>query len=80
MGAATFSVVAAVAWTAIALLGATLLGTLYWVGSRIDELGSRIDGLGASLNARIDELSSRLTDLGASLGARIDAHVDRHAS
>jgi hypothetical protein len=28
-------------WTAIALLGATLFGTLFWLGNRIDAQGAR---------------------------------------
>jgi hypothetical protein len=59
----------AVAWAAIGLLGATLLGMLFYLGSRIDSLGSRIDALGARLDARLDGLA-----------ARLDAHVERHPS
>jgi len=56
--------VEAIAWSAIGLLAATLLGVLFFIGSRIDGLGARIDGLGS----RVDGLS-----------ARIDADVDQHA-
>lgn len=65
----------AAVWTAIGLLAATSLGTLFY-------LGSRIDALGVSLGARIDALSARIDGLGAridALGARIDGHLDRHA-
>ena len=54
----------AIAWSAIGLLAATLLGVLFFIGSRIDGLGARIDGLGS----RVDGLS-----------ARIDPHLDQHA-
>jgi hypothetical protein len=76
----------AVAWTAIGLLAATLLGSLYCLGTRIDGLSARIDQLGARRDGRIDSLSSRIDALGARLHARmdaltdrIDAHVERHA-
>ena len=66
---------AAVAWTAIGLLGATLgvLATaLFRLDSKIDEfgrdLGGRIDAQGRDLGARIDAQT-----------ARIDAHLQRHA-
>ncbi|HYT80944.1 MAG TPA: hypothetical protein VEQ37_17140 [Actinomycetota bacterium] len=42
-----------VAWTAIALLGATLFGSLYHLGSKIDSLGARLD-------ARLDALTNRI--------------------
>jgi len=57
-------VMEAQAWTAIGLLAATLLGTLFYLGQRIDGLGGRIDSLGG----RID-----------SLGARLDARIDSFA-
>jgi hypothetical protein len=56
------------AWTAIGLLAATLFGCLFYLGSKIDGINSRIDALGARLDARIDSLSNRL-----------DAHLERHA-
>lgn len=57
-----------VAWTAIGLLAATLLGTLFYLGSRIDALGARLDN-------RLDGFEARLD----AMAARIDAHVQRHA-
>lgn len=70
----------AVAWSAIGLLAATLLGTLYYLGARIDgldqKLGGRIDGLGT----RIDSLDASLSGRIDALAARLDAHIDRHAS
>jgi hypothetical protein len=85
---------AAVAWTAIALLGtalAVLLGAYWRLGSRIDaqgqDLGKRIDAQGRHLGERIDAQGS---DLGRrieaqtaridALNARMDAHLERHAS
>jgi hypothetical protein len=69
----------AATWTAIGVLAATSLGTLFYLGARVDTLGARID-------ARIDALASRL-DAGAAhvdarfdaLEARLDAHLERHA-
>ena len=66
-------------WTAIGLLAATSLGSLFYLGSRIDALSSRIDALGARLDSRIDAMSA---DLGARIeaqGAKMDEHLRRHA-
>ncbi|MBA3430935.1 MAG: hypothetical protein H0U16_05580 [Actinobacteria bacterium] len=71
------------AWTAIALLAASLISSLFYLGNRIDglgnslgnlidALGSRIDALDNSLNSRIDGLSGRIDALEARLDARID--------
>jgi hypothetical protein len=57
----------ALAWTAIALLGAAVLGSF---GSFF-YLGTRIDALGARLDSKIDGLSDRLD---AQTG-RIDAQA-----
>ena len=56
-------------WTALGLLAATSLGSLLYLGSRIDGLGNRIDVLGARLDTRLDAMESR-----------IDAHLERHAA
>ena len=58
----------AVAWTAIALLATTMIGSFFYVGTRIDSLSGRIDAQGADLGGRIDALSGR-----------IDQHLARHA-
>ena len=64
------------AWTAIGLLAATLLGSLFYLGNRIDSVGAKVDGrmdsLGAKLDGRMDGLTDRLDSLGARLDARID--------
>jgi hypothetical protein len=62
-------------WTAIGLLAATSLGSLFYLGARIDGLGARIDALGA----RIDGLGARVDSRFDALEGRIDAHLDRHA-
>jgi hypothetical protein len=76
-----------VAWAAIALLGATLLGSLYYLGARIDALAGRIDTLESSMNGRFDALSARINHLDTSLSARLDGLaarmdtlIERHAS
>jgi len=61
----------AVAWTAIGLLAATLLGSLYWLGSRIDGQSARID----ALVREVSQLSARM-DI---LTARFEAHLEHHA-
>jgi hypothetical protein len=63
----------AVAWVAIGLLAATLVSSMFYLGSRIDALGTRIDGLESSLNARIDALDSKLGSRIDALSARLDA-------
>ena len=65
----------AAVWTAIGLLAATSLGTLFYLGARIDGLGARIDSLAARMDARFDVMESRFD----ALSARLDTHLDRHA-
>jgi hypothetical protein len=65
----------AAVWTAIGLLAATSLGSLFYLGARIDGLGARIDGLGA----RMDGLGARMDARFDALEGRLDAHLDRHA-
>jgi hypothetical protein len=76
----------AVAWSALGLLAATLVAAIFWLGTRIDglgaSLGARIDGQGASLGARIDAQSSRIDALASEvsrLSTRLDEHLTRHA-
>jgi hypothetical protein len=90
---ARFSAVEAVAWTAIGVLAAAVLGSFgsfFYLGTRIDALGARldarIDAQGADLGARIDRLSERVDSLERRLDARLDAlaarldeHLERHA-
>jgi hypothetical protein len=65
----------AAVWTPIGLLAATSLGSLFYLGARIDGLGARIDGLGA----RMDGLGARMDARFDALEGRLDAHLDRHA-
>lgn len=65
----------AAVWTAIGLLAATSLGSLFYLGARIDYLGARIDALGARMDARFDRMDGRFDNL----ESRLDAHLDRHA-
>ncbi|HEY3210071.1 MAG TPA: hypothetical protein VGL18_09820 [Actinomycetota bacterium] len=81
-----FRLMTGVVWTAIALLGATLFGSLYYLGSKIDSLGarldSRIDGLAGRIDGlvnRIDTLADRLDSRLDVLANRIDTHLERHA-
>ena len=69
----------AAVWTAIGLLAATSLGSLFYLGARIDGLGARIDGLGARMDTRFDALESRVDARFNALESRFDAHLDRHA-
>ncbi len=67
------------AWTAIALLAATLISSLFYLGSRIDGLAGRMDSLGSRLDSRIDGLTGRIDGLAGgidALGARSDSRID----
>ncbi len=80
-------------WTAIAILAASSLGSLFYLGARIDALGARLDARIDALDARIDALGARIgaqaaeirelrTDLDARIGplaVRLDDHIRRHA-
>ena len=70
------------AWAAIGLLAATLLGMLNYLGSRIEAVGARVEArintLDARLTGRIDSLDARLSSRIDGLGARIDVHLQRH--
>jgi hypothetical protein len=63
-------------WTALGLLAATSLGSLFYLASRIDGIGNRVDSLGN----RIDALGARLDARLDAIETRIDAHLDRHAT
>lgn len=79
---ATVPIVTAEIWTAIGLLVATSLGTLFYLGARIDSLGGRMDAGFAHVDARFDHMDGRFDSIEARLdaiNARIDAHLERHA-
>jgi hypothetical protein len=64
------------AWTAVALLGASLIGSFGYLGAHIDALGARIDEQGAPLGrARIDSLDDRLTGRIDALAIRVDTQT-----
>lgn len=65
----------AAVWTAIGLLATFSLGTLFYLGSRIDSMAGRMDARFDTMDARFDSLITRLDGM----NARIDAHLDRHA-
>jgi hypothetical protein len=74
---------AAVAWTAIGLLGtalAVLVAAYFRLGSRIDaqgrELRAAIESQGRELRAAIEAQTARID----ALNVRMDAHLERHAS
>jgi hypothetical protein len=66
----------AAVWTAIGLLAATSVGTLFYLGSRIDALASRMDARFDRIDARFDHMEERFD----ALASRLDAHLDRHAT
>jgi len=82
-GARLSNGMSAAIWTAIGLLAATSLGTLFYLGTRIDALAARMDAGFARVDARFDRIDARFDAVDArldALNARIDAHLDRHAS
>ncbi len=66
----------AAVWTAIGLLAATSLGTLFYLGSRIDALATRMDVRFDRLDGRFDHMEGRFD----ALATRLDAHLDHHPS
>lgn len=83
----------AAVWTAIGLLVATALGTLFYLGTRIDSLAARtdvrFDALVARIDSRFDRVDARFDRVDArfdhmeerfdGLAARLDTHLDQHA-
>jgi len=67
-------------WTALGLLAATSLGSLFHLGSGIDALGTRIDTLGSRLDVRIDALDAKVDAGFARVESRLDAHFEQHAN
>jgi hypothetical protein len=66
----------AAVWTAIGFLAATSLGTLFYLGSRIDALASTMDARFDRVDSRFDHMGERFDEL----ASRLDAHLDRHAT
>jgi hypothetical protein len=64
----------AVTWAALGILAAGQLGTLFYLGSRIDALSARMDARFAHVDDRFDQVSARLD----AINARVDAHLERH--
>jgi hypothetical protein len=60
-----------VVWTAIGLLAATSLGTLFYLGAQIDALAARTDARFDRVDARFDHVDTRFDHV----DARFD-HVD----
>jgi hypothetical protein len=64
----------AAVWIAIGLLAATSLGTLFYLGSRIDALAARMDARFDRVDARFDRVDERFD----ALAARLDTHLHHH--
>jgi hypothetical protein len=70
----------AAVWTAIGLLAATSLGTLFYLGSRLDGLAARMD---ARFDGLVNVMESRFSRVDArfdALEAGLRSHLDRHPS
>jgi hypothetical protein len=70
----------AVVWTTIGLLGAALLesfGSLFYLGTRIDALGAPLDAPMDAQGARIDGQDAAIRAKGRDLTAAIQAQSDR---
>lgn len=67
----------AAVWTAIGLLAATSLGSLFYLGTRIDALGARMDArfdaLEGRFESRFDAMEGRLESRSTRIDARFDA-------
>jgi hypothetical protein len=70
----------AAVWTAIGLLAATSLGTLFYLGSRVDALAARLDARMDAGFARVDSRFDAIEARFDGLASRLDAHLDHHAS
>ncbi|MGH2589266.1 MAG: hypothetical protein ACRDGW_00545 [Actinomycetota bacterium] len=70
----------AAVWTAIGLLAATSLGTLFYLGSRIDALAARLDARMDAGFARVDTRFDAMESRFDGLASRLDAHLDQHAT
>jgi hypothetical protein len=78
--------VAAAVWTSIAVLAGFSFSTLFYLGHRVDQLGS---DLRAEIRAEIRDVGTRLDRVDARLDAmngridglsqRFDTHLERHA-
>jgi uncharacterized membrane protein YqgA involved in biofilm formation len=73
-------------WTLISLLAATVVGTVFYLGNRIDSLGARMDARIDGLSARIDTLTDRVDSQGRhiaseiyGLATKLDDHLPHHA-
>jgi hypothetical protein len=73
--------VEAAVWTALGLLAATSLGSLFYLGSRIDSLAARMDARFDRVDARFEALISRMDARFDAMTDRLDAHLaGRHGS
>ena len=77
----------AAVWIAIGLLAATSLGSLFYLGSRVDALAARLDARMDAGFAQVDagfaRVDSRFDAIEArfdGLASRLDAHLDHHPS
>ena len=70
----------AAVWTAIGLLAATSLGTLFYMSSRVDALAARLDARMDSGFAKVDRRFDAIESRFDGLASRLDAHLDQHAS
>ena len=73
-------------WTVIGLLAATLFAVLFYLGAKIDSLGSSVNGRIDGLSSRVDTLSERMSAQGLELSraiyevaGKLDEHLRRHA-
>jgi hypothetical protein len=72
----------AVVWTALGLCFATSLGSLFYLGSRIDALAARMDARFERVDARFDRVDARFDRMDArfdSLSEKLSDHIEHHA-
>jgi hypothetical protein len=65
-------------WTLIGLLGTVGIGSIFYLGSRIDGLNGRMDALQRDLLAEIRAQGRELGERIFEISAKLDDHLRRH--
>ena len=75
VGGATVALVEVAIWTTLAVLAGFSFSALFYLGHRIDQLGTDIRVEIRYLASRIDGTNARIDGL----SARFDGHLEQHA-
>ena len=63
-------------WATFVFFAGTLSAMFFFLGHKIDSINTRIDGLGARMDAMNNSLGARIDNL----SGQLQAHIERHAS